>query len=297
MAVALGIGVAGFGWAGSAQATAIAFAENMITNFAITSSAGSSIALLGTPQRNTRNSANFTGASSIATQAPVTLGSPSDALQAYSGTGVAPSQNNYAFLAGSSAGMVGARGDSNTSAGSPFAPGGVPVISNVAEGRVSTGSGSAGASGGVNTANAAISFAFTLGGPGTITFSFDDLYRYFASTDVNGEGAQGSLANVFTITDASGATVFNYADPLINTHCGSNSGVPLTYDSGLLSAPVAFSSTSGLLSAGSYTISLTTSSTVTVASAAATIPEPGSVSLLGIGVGALGFTMRRRKPS
>jgi hypothetical protein len=295
LAAAIGMVVVGLGAANSAQATAIAYAENLITNFAITSSAGSTISVTGIPTRNTINFATYgpTGGISagVTFQNPVLLGSASDAIEATAGPGAFPGQNSYGFLAGTSLGMVGARGDSNTTAGSPFAVGGVPNVNNVAEARVTTGLGTAGASGGMNTANAAITFAVALAGTGTITFSFSDLYRYYATTNTLGEAAQGTIANIFTITNAAtGLTVFNYTPAGININCASNSGLPATCDSGLLGAPVAFSGTSGLLTAGNYTVSLLSSSAATVTS----VPEPGSILLLGLGLGAIGFTMRRR---
>jgi hypothetical protein len=53
IAAAIGFAAIGFGAMSNAQATAIAYARNNLSDFLITSSAGSSISVPGTPQRNT----------------------------------------------------------------------------------------------------------------------------------------------------------------------------------------------------------------------------------------------------
>ena len=295
MALALaGIGLMGLMGMGEAQATAIAYSSNQLSDFIISSSAGSTITLLGTPQRNTQNSATYgpTGGPGIgvSTQDPQPLGNRSDALQTSAGPGAFPGQNNFARVTDVLLpGMVGARADSDTSAGSPFGPGGVPYVRNVAEARVTTGSGFAGAGAGINSANAALSFNIALGGPGTISFAFDNLFELFASTTAIGEGAQGTVSNIFSIFDSAGNTVFSYAPPQINVTCASNSGVPAECHTG--PTTLSFLGTSGLLDVGIYTISLLTSSAATVASRIA-VPEPGSSAIFALGLGSL-LVMRR----
>lgn len=298
----------GLGAVGKAQATAIAFASNQITNFKITPDANTTITVTGLPTQNTTNFANYgpTGGIVVGTtnSNPVALGVSSNAIQSTAGPGPFPVlptiENNYSSLAGTAAGMVGARGDSNTTSGSPFdIILGIPEVNNVAEARVTTGLGTAGAAGGLDQANAAITFGITVGGvtDGTITFSFDNTYYYYAATGVVGETAQGTIANVFSITTAPpgggvGTTVFTYADPLININCASNSAIPLVCDSGALSG--SFAGISTALAPGNYTVSLLSSSAATVTSL---VPEPGSIALLGLGLGAIGFTMRRKQTS
>lgn len=290
LVAAVGVAAAGLGAVSNAQADAVAFAENLLTNFAITST--TALSVIGTPARTTFNSASFTGFPGSTTQDPVVLSAASNALQATSGPGPFPAENTYGFLAGTSGGMIGARGDSNTAAGSPFDVAGVPNVNNVAEAHVGSGSGSAGSSAGNNTAQATITIA--LGSSGSITFSFNDAYRYYANTTLLGETAQGTISNHFTIADSTGAIIFNDSPGAININCASNSGFPSPCDSGALST--AFADTSGVLAAGIYTISLASSSLANVGSAAL-LPEPGSLLLFGLGLGALGFTMRRNKQS
>ena len=288
LAACVGIAVAGLGAVNNAQADAVAFAENLLTNFAITSTA--TLSVIGTPARTTFNSALFSGFPGSSAQDPVVLTAASNASQATSGPGPFPAENTYGFLAGTTGGMIGSRSDSNTSAGSPFGIGGVPNVNNVAEAHIASGSGSAGSSAGSNTAQATITIA--LGDSGTITFSFNDAYRYYANTTLLGETAQGTISNHFTIADSTGAIVYNDSPGAININCASNSGFPNPCDSGAITT--SFADTSGLLTAGTYTISLASSSLANVGSVAL-LPEPGSILLFGLGLGALGFTMRRKQ--
>ena len=190
-------------------------------------------------------------------------------------------------------GMVGARADSQISAGSPLAPGGVPFVNNVAEARVPTGLGYAGSGAGTNAANVSFSFNLGLLEAGTIGFSFTNLYEIFASTTTFGEAAQGTLTNTFSIADAGGLTVYNFAPDLINMSCASNSGMTSICDNGPFTTT--FSGVSGLLAAGNYTISLLTSSAAQVTSNAAEVPEPGTYALFGLGLLSLSLLRRNRR--
>jgi len=283
---------------GLVHAEAIAYASNQLTSFSIIASPGSTITTIGTPQRTTTNFATYglsgVPGTGVSSQDPQPLGNLSDASQASVGPMQFAGQNNFTRVTASAMpDMVGARADSRISAGSPLAPGGVPSVNNVAEARVTTGLGYAGAGAGTNAANVSFTFDFGILEAGTIEFSFSNLYEIFASTTTFGEAAQGALTNTFSIVDAAGLTVYNYAPDLINTSCASNSGMTSVCDSGPLFAT--FSGTSGLLAAGNYTISLLTSSAAQVTSNAAEVPEPGTYALFGLGLLSLSLLRRNRR--
>lgn len=292
VAVGLALGMGAMAQA-QADATAIAFAKNELRNFQIISTAGFTI--VGTPTRNTVNNAAFSGFPSQTFSDPQSLGTASSAAQAQSGPNVAFIPKNTYTLASTFL-MVGARGDSDTAAGSPFDPAGVPVVRNVAAARAIGGTGASGTSAGRNTAEASITVQTTT--TGTITFNFRDIFEYYASSTLNGESANGSISNTFRIANAAGATIFTYAPTAINTGCGSNSGFPPpgtpchTTSVDNVNGDL-FTGTSQDLVAGTYTISLLTRSDANVV--VTQLPEPGTILLFGMGLGALSLSMRRRK--
>ena len=282
---------------GEANATATAYASNQISNFFVTSTIGLQPVGTGTAQRNTQNAATYGPASSpgvgTTTQDPQNLGARSDALQATAGPGAFPGQNVFSRItAAMNPGMIGARGDSDTGAGSPFNPTtGDPYVRNVAEARVTTGLGFAAASAGTNSATAAVTFQVSLPAQARIIFDFDNIFSLYAATTALGEGAQGTLSNVFTIADQFGNTLFTYSPAAVNTSCGSNGGFPAECS---FSTTAHFTGTSNLLDIGVYTISLLSSSAATAVSRAA-VPEPSTAAILGLGLLSLGFIRRRQR--
>lgn len=291
--------VAGISPIRNANATAIAFASNQLTGFQILTSVGSNVTVIGSPQRNTQNSATYgpngQPATGVNTSDPQLFGNASDAAQATAGPvgAIFPGQNNFQRVtASTNPNMVGARADSQTSAGSGFDDGGVPFVRNVAEARMETGMGAASAGAGSNNANLSILYNFALAGSGTIGFQFTNLYEYYASTQGLGESAQATLRNIFTISDSTGQTIFTYSPDLINVNCASNGGVS-DCGSGLIESE--FSGTSQLLSAGNYTISLFTSADASVTSQQIAVPEPGTIAIFGLGLLSLAVVRARRK--
>ncbi|MNT50946.1 PEP-CTERM motif protein [compost metagenome] len=135
--------------------------------------------------------------------------------------------------------------------------------------------------------------------------------------------ATANLVVTFTITDAAGATVFNWTpDGVIgsgifggtenadganlNTSLATNfltRGNLFTYDPSGCGTPTGtgvgtacgsnFSSVSNALTAGNYTLTLNAVESVDLVKQAAT-PEPGTLALLGLGLAGLGYARRRK---
>ena len=278
---AIGIAGAGLGAVSQAQAVGIAFAENQVTGVTITPSGGFSV--VGAISVDTPTTAQYSGFASSGFQNPQFGGVVSDALQATSGPGPFPGQNNYVPMAGISLGMIGARGDAIAS-GNPLAGG--SMFSNVAGAR--TVDSSTGGSSGRRTLEAVINLTANE----TVTFSFTDVYNLFASTTLAGEAANASIANTFDIINSSGVKVFSFAPLEVNGSCGSANGFPMAGCNS--SGTTTFTSAAVALAAGTYGISARSTSQVNVIGVAP-VPEPETYALMLAGLGALGFVSRRLK--
>jgi hypothetical protein len=298
-----GIAFAGAATMGTAHATAIAYAKNELLNFRISADPGATLSVIGTPLRDTVTAVTFGPPTVVDGHSDPKSGFlASDAAQATAGTGAFPGPNAFARV--TAPGYVprpgidpagpylqnGIRADAETAQGSPINTG-VAFVRNVAEAQVLTNSGYAASGSGLNAANAALSLMISVAGSGIVTLDFTDVYEIFASTTTAGEGAQATISNIFTITPVGGIP-FVFSVPLINTTCVSNSGIPPTCN---ISGTQLYSvSTPTALTAGTYAISLFSSSAVTVSSLAL-VPEPETGAMIGLGLASMGLILRRRR--
>ncbi|HEU4818763.1 EDSAP-1 family PEP-CTERM protein [Janthinobacterium sp.] len=197
---------------------------------------------------------------------------------------------------------------------------------NVAEAHLDGPAGTADASG-RNGSTTGFSVDFVVGSP-TATLSFDFLASPFMQVFLQStvgvlSTATANLVVTFTITDANGATVFNWTpDGVIgsgifggtentdganlNTSLATNfltRGNLFTYDPSGCGTPAGtgvgtgcgsnFSAVSNALTAGNYTLTLNAVESVDLVKQAAT-PEPGTLALLGLGLAGLGYARRRK---
>jgi len=186
--------------------------------------------------------------------------------------------------------------------------------------------GSADASG-RNGSTTGFSVNFSVDSP-TATLGFDfsaDPYMQVFLSALSGAGSSSTanLVVTFSITNAAGATVFNWApDGMLgsgiaggteaadaanlNTNLATNTltaGAVFTYDPTGCGAPVGaaigtgcgglFSSVTNALAAGDYTLTLNAVESTDITATA--VPEPGTLALLGIGLAGLCLGSRRKQ--
>src|SRR5579863_2162745 len=201
----LAFGTALAGGIRTAHADAYAFSDNLLSDFRVLVDSGH--LTVTSAARDTINTANYDGSPGTSFSDPTIIPNGSNALEATSGPGPFPGQDDYAVGAGMAAGMVGTRADSVTSTGNPFVANGgsvtpsggtaVASVNNVAEGHA-TGS-SSGNSDAQNTASARLTITVSTGT--TLQFSFDDAIALMASTTNPSESAIAVLANTFAVQD------------------------------------------------------------------------------------------------
>lgn len=303
--------------AGGAQAGAYGYSYDNIFGLTITNPTG--VVTVASTTNISRSTATLNGVSVI-NGGSGTLDSAQSAVGA-----VTKGQNDF-----TQQGPTGtySRGDAQivSTQFPPFPTGATSTqATNVAEAHLDT-AGTADASG-RNGSTTGFSVTFTVGSP-TATLAFNFLANPFMQVFLNNDVALGSsstanLVVTFSITNAAGATVFNWAPDgaigsgisggtesadaaNLNTNLSTNfltRGSLFTYDPTGCGAPTgtgigtacggAFTALTNALAAGSYTLTLNAVESVDLVKVAA-VPEPGTLALLGLGLAGLCYASRRK---
>jgi len=214
------------------------------------------------------------------------IGSPSgseahtdvaDALQSYVGPpGGRPAENTF-----TPKGQVTpdyARGDTLVT----VPPAGI-TTNNVAESFMVTAGGNSAAAG-----SWSLSAPITVSTAGAFTTTFNYTNQVTViHTGVPGGTVAADFGYTLTIRDSTGAVVFTSSPNAVNANASLTAlGSISTPGSGTLSI------TSGVLAVGTYTLSIAGTEDTFINS----VPEPGSIALMGIGmVSMVGYAIRRRK--
>lgn len=298
--------------AGNAQAFAYALAQNNVSNLRIQTSTG--ISFLSAASNNSYANVCLDGANCV------NRGGPGAALStpAMLSSGLAPIPYGNNMLHATAFALGDAKMLSQQLAGAPFTH-----AVNTAEAKLFD-NGSAQAAAG-NSSASALRSTFVVGGAGgALTFSFDadPVIRAWLNNGVLSSQAEGSLSVHFNIVNNFGKVVFNWApDGIVSSGIlgGKETADPFTLNTSLsalpdnpglleyepaacpnigLAAPAGgtaarcFNASTDRLQAGIYTLSLTMNETVNL-QLLQPIPEPGTLLLLGIGLGAVALTRRK----
>lgn len=303
--------------AGGAQAGAYGYSYDNIFGLTITNPTG--VVTVASTTNISRSTATLNGVSVI-NGGSGTLDSPQSAVGA-----VTKGQNDF-----TQQGPTGtySRGDAQivSTQFPPFPPGATSTqATNVAEAHLDT-AGTADASG-RNGSTTGFSVTFVVGSPtATLAFNFlaNPFMQVFLNNDVGlGSSSTANLVVTFSITNALGATVFNWAPDgtvgsgisggtesadaaNLNTNLSTNfltRGNLFTYDPTGCGAPTGtgigtacggtFTALTNALAAGSYTLTLNAVESVDLVKVAA-VPEPGTLALLGLGLAGLCYASRRK---
>ncbi len=271
--------------AGNAQALPYADASNQITNLTITNTNGTRIVPTAFSETIQATAAFSGSAGSTDTQGATTTANALNLAipQAFSGT-AAPASNVFTPLGAGS--FTGTRANSNIGAANTTT--GAVTVNNVAEGSGNL------TSFGASNANNKATLGFTIAGTGQgVLLQFTDTYQLKVSTTLAGETANASLQDTFSVTDlTTGLVVSTFAPAELNQTIGvANAGGSASV--GPTTTTYSFS-TPALTAGHNFSIQFTSGSSENIFPPSA-VPEPLSLSLLGVGLIGLGAVRRLRR--